>query len=183
MYPVWHRELNNLADLLHVSGSSLPSSQSRHTLQYMTSGRHSPLPHLNCPGGHLISAAKIWLKQRSSQFNKIKKRTMLHVVTWSKSSWGSSLQRLDFCFFIFLHQNWPLPRPKIHWGKWGTCLGKLSEMLPLCNTKSNHILLSGCSQKSSTAATLCCNHHHPGLNKSRVLGLHKLHLTTFPTEA
>jgi len=42
----------------------------------------------------------------------------------------------------------------------------------------------GCFKKSNTAATLCCNHqryYQPRVNKVRMLGLHKLHLTTFQT--
>jgi len=44
--------------------------------------------------------------------------------------------------------------------------------------KSNYILLRGCFEKSSTAATLCCN-HQPRLHKGRMLGFHKLRLSTF----
>jgi len=44
-----------------------------------------------------------------------------------------------------------------------------------CNAKSNHILLCGYFfEKSSSAATLCCNHqryYQPSLNKGRVLDL------------
>jgi len=40
------------------------------------------------------------------------------------------------------------------------------------------ILLWGRFEKSSTAATLCCN-HQSRLNKGRMVGFHKLHLTMF----
>ena len=42
-------------------------------------------------------------------------------------------------------------------------------------------MLCSCFKKSSTPATLCCNHqryYQPWLNKGRMLGLHKLHATT-----
>jgi len=41
-----------------------------------------------------------------------------------------------------------------------------------------------CVAVSKRAEPLCCNHqrcHQLRLNKGRVLGLHKLHLTTYPT--
>ena len=68
--------------------------------------------------------------------------------------------------------------------KWGTCLDKLYVMLPqnIFVTLNQIIILCGCFKKSSTPATLCCNHQRllPALIKQgQVLGLHKLHLTTY----
>jgi len=56
-------------------------------------------------------------------------------------------------------------------------------MLPQNNfVMLNHIILCGCFEMSNTAATLFCNHqryYQPRLNRGRMLGLHKLHLTTY----
>jgi len=54
-------------------------------------------------------------------------------------------------------------RPYIHWGKWGTCVGKRfcnSATKHFCKVKSNpnHISLSSCFKNSSTTANLWCNH-------------------------
>jgi len=60
-----------------------------------------------------------------------------------------------------LEKSWlrPWARPQLHWGKWGTCLGKLSVMLPQNIFATLHQIILYCVAvlKSGTAATLCYN--------------------------
>jgi len=108
----------------------------------------------------------ILMKSRSRSFNQV----WVSAVTVSTAS-------LWITHFLLGHSYTE--------AKWGTCLDKRSVMLPQnIFVTLNQIILYCVAvfEQSSTPVTLCCNHqryYQPWLNKGRILGLHKLHLTTY----